>query len=87
MIKTENKSYILYVISQSGQRLWLSELGSWVNGQYCFIWEPDFQSARQFKKMKQAKEVGLCATQQLCNVEEFFIAKRVEKSNGTVELQ
>ena len=89
MIKSHvvNKSYVLYVVSHVGKRMWLSDMGSWVNGQYCFMWEPDFRGARQFKKMKEAKESGLAATQQLLEVDEFFIAKRIEKSDGIVELQ
>jgi hypothetical protein len=85
--KIIGKSYVLYVVSNMGKRMWLSDMGSWVGGQYTFMWEPDFHGARQFKKMKDAKEVGLAATQQLPGIEEFYIAKRVEKSDGIVELQ
>ena len=85
--KVNNKSYVIYVISSYGKRLWLSDVGSWVGGRYTFIWEPDFQSAREFMKMKDAKEAGLVATQTLYKIDEFYIAKRVEKSDGTVELQ
>ena len=82
-----NKSYVVYVVSDTGKRLWLSDMGSWVGGQDCFIWEQEFHGAREFRRVKDAKEAGLCATQQLPKVGEFFIAKRVEKSDGIVELQ
>jgi len=82
-----NKSYVVYVLSEMGKRLWLSDMGSWVRDQYFFIWEQDFHGAREFKRIRDAKEAGLYATQQLPTIEEFFIAKRVEKSDGIVELE
>ena len=82
-----DKSYVLYVVTDIGKRMWLSDMGSWVGNQYCFMWEPDFHGARQFLRVKDATEAGLLATQQLPGIEEFFIAKRVEKSDGIVELE
>ena len=87
MIKTVSRKKVVYVINETGQRLWLSQMGSWVQGQYTFIWDRDFKNARQFNTEKEATQVGMLAVSQLPNLDEFYIAKRVEKSNGTVELQ
>lgn len=82
-----DKSYVVYIISEMGKRWWLSDMGNWVGDQYNFIWEPDFHGARQFRKIKDAKQTGLLSTQKLPNIEEFYIAKRIEKSDGIVELE